>query len=185
MSSIAGPAPSAAPYLNAGAWALGAIVLTGVHHAYGALVFDTPYRLHILQIGAPIGVLIAGALAVAWWRWGTMIGRAALWIAAGAIIFFPILLIGIYEGGFNHLSKNVAYLFWGIDGLAALNAAGDNPLIHGIIHFALGGEARAELTGSDALEPPVDIFFEVTGIAQFFIALPVAWATARLWRATR
>lgn len=182
MSSIAGPAPSAAPYLNAGAWALGAIVLTGVHHAYGAFVFDTPYRLHILQIGVPIGAVIAAALAVAWWRGRTAFGRTALWLAAALIIFFPVLLIGVYEGGFNHLAKNVAYFVAGADGLAALNAAGDNPLIHGILQFALGAEARAELTGSDALEPPSDVFFELTGIAQFFIALPVAWAAVRLWR---
>ena len=185
MSSIAGPAPSAAPYLNAGAWALGAIILTGVHHAYGAFVFDTPYRLHILQIGVPIGALIAAALALASWRRRTTLGRVALWIAAAAIILFPVMLIGIYEGGFNHLAKNLAYFVAGTDGLAALNAAGDNPFIHGIIHFALGAEAQAELMGSDALEPPGDIFFELTGIAQFFIALPLAWATVALWRATR
>jgi hypothetical protein len=182
---LQGPPPSAAPFLVAGAWALGVIALTGVHHAYGAFVYDTPWRLHILDVGIPIGALIAAALSLAWWRAGTAVGRVALWAGVATVIVFPVLLIGIYEGGFNHLAKNIAYLGWGLDGVATLNAVGGNALVEAIVQFALGHDAYVEMAASDLLEPPGDSFFELTGVAQVPAALVAGWAALKLWWSAR
>ncbi|EHK58262.1 hypothetical protein, partial [Allomesorhizobium alhagi] len=47
---------------RAGGAALLLLVLTAVHHAYGAYAFSTPWRLHIVYIAAPVAAAIAAAL---------------------------------------------------------------------------------------------------------------------------
>jgi hypothetical protein len=185
MSTFSPAASNPARYVAAGAWSLGVIALTGIHHAYGAVIYDTPWRLHILEVALPIGAAITAILFVAYRRADTAIGRIALWLAVATILVFPVLLIGVYEGGFNHLVKGIAYLGWGTDGVAALNAAGDNPLVQAIVGVALGHEANEAIFEHGLFEPPGDLFFELSGIAQVPVALVAGWAAVRLWRTAR
>ncbi|MCO5163664.1 MAG: hypothetical protein M9939_21260 [Mesorhizobium sp.] len=141
---------------RAGAAALFILVLTSVHHAWGAYVFDTPFRLHIVFVSIPVAALIVGLFYV------TATGRprvatAARWAAIATIALFPILAIGFYEGGYNHLVKNLV--------------------------FFVGGEgATREVFSSPMYEMPSDVFFEATGVLQ----LPAAvYASLQLWRLLR
>lgn len=188
MSSLALTADRRAgprPYFAAGAWALGVIALTGLHHAYGAVIYDTPWRLHILEVGIPVGLIVAGALLVAYWRRGSVLGRVALYAGLAAIAIFPVALIGLYEGGFNHVVKNAVFLGFGVDGVAAMSAVGHNPAVAAIIQLALGPDAYAEMMETSLFEPPGDVFFEATGVAQAAVAVVAAWSAIRLWRVAR
>ena len=42
------------PYFSAGLWGVVVIIVTTVHHVWGAYLYDTPWRLHIVFIGVPI-----------------------------------------------------------------------------------------------------------------------------------
>ena len=141
---------------RAGAAALFILLLTSVHHAWGAYVFDTPFRLHIVFISIPFAALIVGLLYVA----GTGQSRAATiarWAAVLTIAAFPILAIGFYEGGYNHVVKN-------------------------LIFFIAGEGPAREAFSSEMYEMPSDFFFEATGVMQ----LPAAvYASVLLWRLVR
>lgn len=122
-------------------------VLTTLHHVYGALLFDTPQRLHMLAAAPPYVLAVAiayrGAIRpVA--RRGRAFGSA---IVASSWLL-PLGVIGVFEGGYNHLLKNVLF-FAGID------------------------RARFEALypGGLLYEAPSDLWFEASGIAQFVVAL--------------
>jgi len=141
---------------QAGASALFVLLLTSVHHAWGAWVFDTPWRLHIVFISVPVAMVIAALLAVSkndvsgW-------GRPARWAAAIVILGFPIAMIGFWEGGFNHLVKNLVF-------------------------FTQGEAATRSLFPSPAVEMPSDLVFEITGVLQFPAALHALRKLVRLVR---
>lgn len=160
MSTYEQTIPDANPYLWAGVWSLAVLMMTAIHHIYGAIVYETPWRLHIVFVAVPIALVIAAALTAAYWRRGTSVARISLGVAQIAILGFCVAMIGIYEGGYNHVVSNIVFLTYGAEAVAAVYGIG--------IH-----------------EVPNDAIFEITGVAQFFLALVAAWASFRLWRAAR
>jgi hypothetical protein len=158
LLSLSGGA-AAAPALRAALASIGVLVLTSVHHVYGAFVYATPWRLHILYGAVPAAVLIAGLFWLGHRRAGRRSGRFATAAAAIIAAVFPVAMIGLYEGGYNHLLKNILY-FGG-----------------------LGPDAFQALFPAPTYERPNDFFFEATGVAQFFLAIMAAAALVRLVRA--
>ena len=127
---------------RAGTAALTVLALTCVHHAYGAVAFDTPWRLHIVFFAVPAAIIIVALLYVAGAYRHEGRGRLALWGGALLILAFPVAMIGFYEGGYNHLIKNIVF-------------------------FAGGEETARSLFPAPTYEMPNDKIFEITGIAQF------------------
>jgi hypothetical protein len=136
---------------RAGVAILALLALTGIRHAYGAFVFGTPWRLHIIAIAVPVAIAIVAALHHGAVKSSQPSGRGLTLLAALLILLFPVAAIGIYEGGYNHVVKNLVYF---ISGEAVARALFPPPLY----------------------EMPRDIFFETTGMAQ----LPLSIATAVL-----
>lgn len=124
--------------------------LTSVHHVYGAIVYRTPWRLHAVALSAVALLVMLGALALSRRFSDRKLGRAAGWVfwAVNAVVF--VLLIGCFEGAYNHVLKNVLWL----SGL---------PL----------SELRI-LFPPPTYELPNDVFFELTGVAQPVPALLAA-----------
>lgn len=122
------------------------MVLTSVHHAYGAMIYHTPWRLHILFISVPVIVatLLMNRLALTSYR--------SLWTWGYGVLIFTasVLLIGSYEGLYNHLLKNVLYF----GGLSA--------------------GSMAVLFPPGMYELPNDVFFEITGMLQGIVVIPLA-----------
>lgn len=157
-TAYASPRPMSSPYFGAGFWGLMVVVATTVHHVWGAVLYDTPYRLHIVFISLPIA---AGFIAALWFAARTgnrQSGRTAAWIAGIVIIVFCTLAIGIYEGGYNHLLKNFVYF------------------THGPVTWMFPDG----VTGI-----PDDFIFEATGIAQVPIGIMAGLASWRLLRTVR
>ncbi|MCV0394733.1 MAG: hypothetical protein K5872_00835 [Rhizobiaceae bacterium] len=140
---------------RANAAALALLALTAVHHVYGAVAFETPWRLHVLALVLPAAIAIFLALRAGMAMEGRSTGRRWTVVGALLILVVPVALIGFYEGGYNHLVKNLAYF--------------------------LGGEARAlALFPPPTYEMPRDVFFEVTGIAQFPLSIVTGALATRL-----
>jgi protein-S-isoprenylcysteine O-methyltransferase Ste14 len=138
-----------------------AIVLTVIHHLYGATLYDAPFRQHVA-----FGILpVLLVLALAYWVHRrhplTSLGSVSLWVFMAVTLIVPVGMIGLLEGGYNHLVKNVLYF---------------------------GGTSRTtfdRLFPPPAYEMPNDLWFEVTGILQFFVGLYAGYCLVRLWRESR
>jgi len=132
-------------------FAIALLILTILHHAYGAAIYGTPWRLHVAFVAVPV----AGAILIA------SQSRGASWqrIAGILILIFPVLLIGLIEGGYNHLLKNIVY-------------------------FTRGAAATRSLFPSSLYELPDNLLFEVTGVAQFFLAPFAAMEGVEMLRQT-
>lgn len=124
-------------------WSVSTMVLTLIHHGYGAAIYDEPFRLHVALFALPVIIVLLAAYA------GFEKMRSPAWrnilltIFLVVTVVFPVLTIGVYEGGYNHVVKNVLY-FAGVP-IDILNQM--YPSIY---------------------ELPNDLVFELTGMAQFF-----------------
>ncbi len=140
--------------LSPSLWATLALYLvTVIHHAYGAAVYDTPWRLHVVGIGAV--ALLPVVLLAAWAAKSRRRGPLVAYALASFVLFG--LPIGFFEGGYNHVVKNVAFL-----------AGAGRETLDTLYFFAVG-----------AYEIPNDWIFEVSGGLQLAVGLVQA---RLLWR---
>ena len=135
----------------AGAFAL--LALTSVHHIYGAQRFGTPWRAHMAHIAGWIAVTMLVCVAVHRFAGSAAMRGAALWLLLVVIVVLPVGWIGFFEGGYNHVLKDVMY--W----------------------VGAPGSLLARMFPPPTYEPPVDAWFEITGILQFPLAV---WVGVRV-----
>lgn len=137
-----------------------ALVLAGVassgHHVYGALLYDTPWRL-IVSLWIPGFVLLVGLALFIYSRYmGQMVGQAAIWVVfLGGAVFQ--LGFTIFECVYSHIVKNILF-FGGVDQSTLLR-----------------------LYPPPAYHLPDNLLFELTGIVQV-IGLWAAWLAWRVFR---
>jgi len=139
---------------------VGLLVLTVLHHFYGATIYDAPFRQHVAFGLLPVLLVLSLAYWVHRRRPLTPLGRVSLWLFL-ALTLVVVVGIGLFEGGYNHLVKNVLFF---------------------------GGASRSTLDHlfpPPAYEMPNDLWFEVTGILQFFVGLCAAYYFVRLWQEIR
>jgi hypothetical protein len=132
------------------------LLLTTIHHIYGAIIYHTPWRYHVVIPSAMTMLFVSGMLYLFRRRPDTRIGALALWSAIACVIIFPIIFIGLFEGGYNHLVKDALYF------------SGASMTL------------MRRLFPPPAYEMPDDVFFEVTGALQLVAVLPVIYYTYRL-----
>jgi hypothetical protein len=132
-------------------------VLTIIHHVYGAIAFDTPWRHHAAFLGlGGIAVTLLSMWGATRWR-TPVLRQVAKILLLGLTLVLAVGLIGLFEGGYNHAVKLV--LFFG----------------------GAGPDTMNRLFPPPAYEMPGDVFFEVTGVLQLFPALVAARASLALW----
>jgi hypothetical protein len=143
------------------AWyALVTMILTSVHHAYGAFVYATPWRLHVVAVSAVIAPLVFIALAALRKNaWNRTPGAFAFWSFFLVTFIFPVAGIGVFEGAYNHVVKNVLYF-----GGAPVS------LLHALFPPGI-------------YELPDNAIFELTGVVQTVPALMAGWELVQLVRA--
>jgi ubiquinone/menaquinone biosynthesis C-methylase UbiE len=132
-------------------------VLTIIHHVYGAIAFDTPWRHHAAFLG--LGGIAATLLCMTGaTRWRTpVVRRLATILLLALTLVLAVGLIGVFEGGYNHAVKLVLFL------------------------GGAGPDTMNRLFPPPTYEMPSDGFFEVTGVLQFLAALFAARASLALW----
>jgi hypothetical protein len=135
--------------------ALSTLALFAVHHVYGAVRYHTPWRMH----GAVVALLSALPLYAAFAMHSR--SRAAEWALIGLAYVGPVMLVGVFEGFYNHLTKNVLFL------------GGASP------------ELLAALFPPPTYELPDDAWFEISGVLQVVPAMLTARAGVGWLRARR
>ena len=136
-------------------------VLTIVHHIYGAIAFDTPWRYHAAFLGVA-GIAATLLLTKCSTRGGSSVLRQTTTAVLAALtLILAVGLVGVFEGAYNHAIKLL--LFFG----------GAAP------------ETMHRLFPPPTYEMPSDVLFEVTGVLQFVAGLIAARATVALWRGRR
>ena len=118
------------------------MVLTIIHHSYGAIIYEAPFRLHVALIAVPATLI----LLITFWMYNKQTRKAyktaAFWIFISFLAIFPIGIIGLFEGVYNHVVKNILYFGGASNGLLTM------------------------LFPPPEYEMPNDVFFELTGILQ-------------------
>ena len=122
------------------------LLLTAVHHAYGAVIYHTPWRLHVLFAAIPMALLV--------FILDHFLRRkpGSKWLMVLYILpvfLFPLLAVGLYEGVYNHLVKNIVFLVTGNNSFFRM------------------------LFPPPAYEAPGDFWFEATGILQAVVFFPL------------
>jgi hypothetical protein len=146
-------------YLSRATWsALTVLLLTTVHHVYGAYVYDTPWRLHVAFVSGLTAAAIIGSLLVLRRHTDDVVGRIAFWTFVGVTCVLPVAAIGLFEGGYNHVLKDALYF-----------AGGSTSLM-------------TRMFPPPAYEMPNNAFFEITGVMQVFPASVTGWFLYRLVR---
>jgi hypothetical protein len=140
--------------------AIGAVlagIVSSGHHVYGALLYDTPWRLVVSLWIPAFVVLIVSALFVYQRYQGQLVGHAAVWIVllGGAIFQFGFTA---FECVYSHVLKNL--LFFG--------GAAESTLLR--------------LFPPPAYHLPDSLLFEITGISQL-VGLWAAWLAWQVFRA--
>lgn len=123
------------------------MVLTLIHHAYGAIIYEAPFRLHVAFFAIPVILILLLAYRIYRNRSSSVSGKVAFWVFMVVTVLASIGMIGLYEGGYNHLAKNLLYF---------------------------GGISQAmldQLFPPPTYEVPDNFWFEATGILQFFAGI--------------
>jgi hypothetical protein len=131
--------------------ALAVLLLTTVHHVYGAYVYDTPWRLHVGFVSGFAAAAIVGALLIIRRGVDDVFSEIAFWIFVSVTLVFPVLLIGAFEGGYNHVLKDTLYF-----------AGAPWSLMN-------------RLFPPPTYELPDNLFFEMTGVMQLVPGSLTGW----------
>lgn len=84
---------------------LAVYLITSIHHVYGAWLYDTPWRTHIAFQGFT-WLLISYTIMLIYINWRKRFLMWAFIVIAG---FFFVGAIGLFEGAYNHVLKNILY----------------------------------------------------------------------------
>lgn len=122
-------------------WGVATLVVTTVHHIWGAYLYNTPERLHAVQIAVVAALLMFGGYVVHRVRGSTRSGITGLWVSR-VVNLGVVVLFGAVEGFYNHVLKVLLYIIGMPDG------------------------AMRMLFRSPLFEMPNDVVFEVTGVLQ-------------------
>jgi hypothetical protein len=131
------------------AWSTIALVaLTSAHHIYGGALYGTSWRI-VMSLGVFLPLL---ALTLFLQYQSVKRSSRLLLTAFTALSVTWIVGIGLYEGGYNHVLKNILYFGGAPEGVM-------------LKMFP------PEFGGTKLYETPNDFIFESSGVATTFVAL--------------
>ena len=139
-------------------YGLAVLLLTTVHHVYGAYIYHTPWRLHVAFGSGFAAAVIIGSLLVLRRHTDDVAHRIAFWAFVGVSLVIPIAAIGLFEGGYNHVLKDALYF-----------AGASTSLM-------------IRMFPPPTYELPNNAFFEITGMLQVVPASVTGWFLYRLLR---
>lgn len=122
------------------------MILTSIHHVYGSIIYKTPWRAHVLFLSIPV-IVITVILSRFIQRMENVSRKFLFWINWAIILLASVLLIGLFEGLYNHVLKNILFF----SGLS-------------VVYLS-------RLFPTGMYEMPDDLIFEATGVIQGIIAV--------------
>ena len=130
------------------AYSVALMIITSIHHVYGAIVYHTPWRLHVLMVSIPV-VILTLVLYRRLRKEEPHLKSLSYWAFLLITLIPSAGLIGIYEGLYNHILKNL--LFFG----------------------GAKSDLLQQLFPAPTYEMPNNVIFEITGVIQGIIVLPM------------
>ena len=116
-------------------------LITAIHHSYGAWLYQTPWRNHMVSQGA-VWLIVCLIFLIVNKYWNQ---KWAFWVFLPLSFFFFFGALGLYEGLYNHVLKN-------------------------ILHYGeLPESMLLRLYPPPKYELPNDFLFELTGILTFVL----------------
>lgn len=134
---------------------VGLMILTSIHHVYGAIIYNTPWRMHVLAVSIPVIIVTL----VSWKLLDSASNKVRPFIFSLLMIVTIIPsagLIGVFEGLYNHVLKNILFF------------------------SGLSVSSLHKLFPPPTYEMPNDLIFEITGVMQGLITIPLIVRTVRL-----
>jgi hypothetical protein len=154
--SFAEPTRSRKSIIMAAVGTSAAGLVSSVHHWYGAIVYDTTWRL-LVSLWIPAFVSLVCFMLYLHWKYvDTMVGKIAVWVVLFAGVIFQIGFT-LFECAYSHILKNI--LFFG--------GAAESTL--------------SQLFPEPAYHLPDNAYFEFTGVLQI-IGLWAAWLVYRVFK---
>lgn len=130
-------------------------IISSLHHWYGAIAYDTPWRTSVAYWIMGIVLVVYSLLYVYWRNLGNVVGQISIWLfLLGAVIFQAGFVT--FECVYSHVLKNM--LFFGGAPDALLNTLFPSPAYH----------------------LPDNVFFEISGILQL-IGFVAVWFGYRVF----
>jgi hypothetical protein len=154
--NYADPARTKRIIIVATAFGLLAGLISSLHHWYGAVVYETPWRSGVSYwIGGSV-LIVYSLLYLYWKNSDDMIGRVSLWIFFfGAVVFQTGFIM--FECVYSHVLKNLLFFV-------------------GAPHSIL-----ERMYPSPAYHLPDNLFFEFTGLLQL-VGLLAVWFAYRIFQ---
>lgn len=138
-------------------YSIALMAITSIHHAYGAYIYHTPWRLHVLMLSIPV-IVLTMLLHRRLQKKEDNRHKAIFWIYWIITLIPSIIFIGLFEGVYNHFLKNVLFL-------------------GGLRHDIL-----LQLFPLPTYELPHDLLFELTGVLQAVVIVLLVIHFIRLTR---
>jgi hypothetical protein len=114
------------------------MVLTTIHHIYGAVIYSTPWMLHVIFLSAPV-LVVTIILEYLLKKYDN---RFLFWLYSFVILVPSISFIGLFEGIYNHILKDIMF------------------------YSGFSEETMLAMFPPPAYEMPNDFLFEFTGVLQ-------------------
>ena len=123
-------------------------IISSLHHWYGAITYDTPWRIDVACWIMGIVLVVYSLLYVYWRNPDHVTGKICIWLFLVSAVIFQAGFV-TFECVYSHVLKNI--LFFGGASNTLLNTLFPSPAYH----------------------LPDNVFFEVTGILQLtgFVAV--------------
>ena len=131
-------------------------IVSSVHHWYGAVAYDTPWRAVIAYWILGFVLVIYSLLYVYWRNLDSVAGKISIWLFLFAAVIFQAGFV-TFECVYSHVLKNI--LFFGGASDAMLSTLFPSPAYH----------------------LPDNVFFEVTGNLQL-IGFVAVWYGYRVFK---
>lgn len=130
-------------------------IISSVHHWYGAIAYDTPWRTGVAYWIMGIVLVVYSLLYVYWRNPGNVVGQICIWLFLVSAVIFQAGFV-TFECVYSHVLKNI--LFFGGASETLLNTLFPAPAYH----------------------LPDNVFFEVTGNLQL-IGFVAVWCGYRVF----
>lgn len=139
------------------AWTTATFALTAFHHYYGSVVYGTPWRAHVVVTGGMV-LLLCFLLSGLYRRYQKKL-LLNIYLIVALIVFG--LLIGLFEGFYNHTVKDLLYF-------SGMKVA-----------------SWRSLFPAPAYEVPDNIVFESTGVLQFPVGAAQLYSLYQVYKTNK
>jgi len=130
--------------------------ISSVHHWYGAIAYDTPWRAGVTYWIAGSVLVVYSLLFVYWKNLDNVVGKISIWLFLFSAVIFQAGFV-IFECVYSHVLKNILFF----------SGAPESVL--------------AKLYPSPTYHLPDNLFFEITGNLQL-IGFVAVWYGYRVFK---